>query len=486
MIRDPIHNYIYVTELEEEIINTPFFQRLRLIKQTPGASWVYPSANHTRFEHSLGVMHLSGKLAEKLLYKDELWREEKSFEEKEKIIQKVRLTGLLHDIGHGPFSHVFEEYLNNVNAKINHENISEIIIDNKIKPIIIDKAKKSEKWNNDDIKEIIEWLNGSKYGIGSIITESINTDTLDYLVRDAYNTGTIEYGLVDINRILEYVTFIRLSNNEMKNLIDIGTIALREDPARIKFENMVLSIDEKAIISLESFFISRLEMYKAVYYHRTVRAIECGIVKSMETIKDKVPGLKFFINLSDPKELLSPSEFNAPKTNLDDFLCLNDHLLIGKFLDNNCEEFMSILSRKHVRTALEKPEQVTENEFAEYARHLERRKYIEEELSSRLSKEGYEVNIILDVPFPLLTVKVGKIYINYKEDGVNKLSTISNYGKLSQNLAAPVLKIMIEKGMLRMIEQRVFANIEDDEVLRRVGEIARDMLGGGGISPPHI
>jgi HD superfamily phosphohydrolase len=482
VIRDPIHGYIHVTKLEEDLINTPFFQRLRLIKQTPGASWVYPSANHSRLEHCLGVMHLSGKLADRLLSADERWRAEIKEEDKRKIVQKVRLTGLLHDIGHGPFSHVFEEFLNDINPRINHEKISEVIIKQKVAPIL--RENTGDKWNDQDVQEIVGWLNERQYGIGSVVTESISTDTLDYLLRDAYNTGTIEYGWVDIDRILQNMSFVRLSDREIKDLEDVGTIALREDPERKMHDNMVLIIDERAIIAVESFFVSRLQMYKAVYFHRTVRAIESGIVESMKALIDEVPGLRLFKNLAKADDLVEANESGSTK--LDDFLCLNDYIMLGKILDKNCTQFQSILQRKQKRVALEKPEAVSVDELAEYARRFERRKSVEESITNKLKEQGLAVNVTVDVPFPLLSIKVGRVYIKYREEGVDKISNIYNYGKLAHKLSAPILRVMIERDMLRMVEQRVFADTTDGTTLEKVGKIASEVLGGGGISPPHV
>src|SRR5215510_5506988 len=118
-ITDPIHKLIKITDIEMEIIDTPFFQRLRRIKQLAGAHLVYPSAQHSRFEHSVGSMHLAGLTGEHLL-------QEGTIESKE-TIQELRIASLLHDIGHGPFSHLFEEFLKTVNTE-NHETIGSKII----------------------------------------------------------------------------------------------------------------------------------------------------------------------------------------------------------------------------------------------------------------------------------------------------------------------------------------------------------------------
>ncbi|MFZ3058403.1 MAG: HD domain-containing protein [Candidatus Methanoperedens sp.] len=126
-VRDPIHGLIDYSDIEEKIINIEMFQRLRGIKQLAFASLVYPGAHHTRFEHSLGAMHLAGKVGENLNLSDE----------QTKIL---RLAGLLHDIGHGPFSHVSEQIiekyvdksiLNKYKAKNVQEMLSIIFIEKK-------------------------------------------------------------------------------------------------------------------------------------------------------------------------------------------------------------------------------------------------------------------------------------------------------------------------------------------------------------------
>ena len=112
-ITDPIHKHIKFTEVEKEIIDSYIFQRLRGIRQLAGAHLVYPSAHHTRFEHSLGTMHLAGFAAQTLL--------EKGYLDKLVDVEYLRLAALLHDIGHGPFSHLFEEALLINRSNINHE-----------------------------------------------------------------------------------------------------------------------------------------------------------------------------------------------------------------------------------------------------------------------------------------------------------------------------------------------------------------------------
>ena len=117
-ITDPIHDFIRLNKTEQQIIDTPVFQRLRRIKQLSGAHLTYPGAQHTRFEHSLGVMHIASMAGTSL--------QSKGITTKDDIVN-LRLAGLLHDIGHGPFSHLFEEVLQR-KKKDSHEQIGKQII----------------------------------------------------------------------------------------------------------------------------------------------------------------------------------------------------------------------------------------------------------------------------------------------------------------------------------------------------------------------
>ncbi|MEM3443196.1 MAG: HD domain-containing protein, partial [Candidatus Bathyarchaeia archaeon] len=119
-IKDPIHGYVYITHVEKEIIDTFPVQRLRRLRQLAGAEYVYPGANHTRFEHSVGVMYLAGKVLENPNIAGNLSEEES---------EMVKIGALLHDVGHGPFSHVFEFLLDKELNKT-HEDITQWIITN--------------------------------------------------------------------------------------------------------------------------------------------------------------------------------------------------------------------------------------------------------------------------------------------------------------------------------------------------------------------
>lgn len=240
-ITDPIHRYIRFTELEREIIDTPVFQRLRKIRQLAGAHLVYPSAQHTRFEHSLGTMHLAGLAGQTLL--------DKGYIEKKDQLEGLRLAALLHDIGHGPFSHLFEEVLIGSGMPTNsHENMGKKIIrETMIKDIL-------EKYGYDSY--CICNLSFGESPImfyNEIIAGGLSSDIMDYLPRDSFFTG-VEYGKIDYYRLIS--SFEVLSNGH-------------------------LGINKSAINSLESMLISRFQMFKSVYFHKTVRSAEVMLLHSL-------------------------------------------------------------------------------------------------------------------------------------------------------------------------------------------------------------
>ena len=165
-IRDSVYGDIRLNEFEVRIMDMPQFQRLRRIKQLGLISLIYPGATHTRFEHCVGTMHLGSKLSEEL----ELDSDE---------IELIRASGLLHDIGHGPFSHVSEGVLS-----VPHEELSKFVI---TKTSMRDLLE--EKF---DVDEIVDIING-KGRLGPIVSGELDVDRMDYLLRDSHNTG-VSYG----------------------------------------------------------------------------------------------------------------------------------------------------------------------------------------------------------------------------------------------------------------------------------------------------
>ncbi|HEY9398997.1 MAG TPA: HD domain-containing protein [Nitrososphaeraceae archaeon] len=265
-IADPIHKFIRFTELEKKIIDSKVFQRLRRIKQLAGAHLVYPAAQHSRFEHSLGTMHLAGLAGEHLSSMGVIDRES---------IQELRVASLLHDIGHGPFSHLFEEALK-VTGNKNHEIIgAEIIRKTELGDILSGFG-----YSPATISDISIGNSKVKFK-NEIISGSLSSDMMDYLPRDGFFTG-VEYGKVDYNRI---INSFRVTDDES------------------------LALDISSFYSFESMIISRFEMFRAVYFHKTVRSAEVMLLHSI---------------------LLSSDIWNLSKISISDYLKLTDDSIVWK------------------------------------------------------------------------------------------------------------------------------------------------------------
>lgn len=238
-ITDPIHRYIRFSEAEREIVDTVIFQRLRGIRQLAGAHLVYPSAQHSRFEHSIGTMHIAGYAGETLFSKGYFGDEDK--------VQQLRLAALLHDIGHGPFSHLFEEVLME-KQNMNHEDMGRQIISQSEISDILGK----HGYNSSDICKLSFGQSNIQF-FNEIISGALSADMMDYLPRDGLFTG-VEYGKIDYHRL-------------------ISSFEVTTDGH--------LAINKSALYSLESMLISRYEMYKAVYFHKTVRSAEVMLLRSI-------------------------------------------------------------------------------------------------------------------------------------------------------------------------------------------------------------
>jgi uncharacterized protein len=246
-ITDPIHKYIRFSMVEKQLIDNPAFQRLRRIRQLAGAHLVYPSAQHSRFEHSLGTMHIAGLAGETLL--------DKGYIDHAEIVQDLRVAALLHDIGHGPFSHLFEEVLE-YRCNTSHEDLGKkIIMQSEIADILGRYG-----YNAQQICRLSFGQSKVNF-MNEIISGGLSADIMDYLPRDGLFTGA-EYAKLDYHRL---VSSLEVSKNR-------------------------LAINRSALNSLESMLISRYEMFKAVYFHKTVRSAEVMLLRSMISA-DEVLGL---------------------------------------------------------------------------------------------------------------------------------------------------------------------------------------------------
>ncbi|HOW14453.1 HD domain-containing protein [Methanosarcina sp.] len=254
VVLDPVHGYIELDEVVQELLATPQMQRLRRVRQLGFSNLVYPGANHTRFEHSLGTMHLASMLMKNL----------DSIDEDKKL--EIRVASLLHDIGHGPFSHVTENVIYKYTRR-RHDEIKEIVGKGEVKEVL----SKHGIYPGELAKHV-----EGETSLGQILSSEIDVDRMDYLVRDAHYTG-VAFGVVDYNRLI----------NQMR------------------FHEDRLVIDHGGLKAAESLLVSRFWMNSSVYYHHVTRISEAMCSKAVEHMIEDGELDPFRLRQMDDTDLVS-------------------------------------------------------------------------------------------------------------------------------------------------------------------------------------
>jgi len=280
IINDPVYGFISINnDLVFKIIEHPWFQRLRRIKQLGLTHYVYPSAVHTRYQHALGCMHLMDQTIEVLRSKGHIITET----EKEGALLAI----LLHDIGHGPFSHTLER---SIVKGLTHEELSLLII-NYLNYEFGDRLSLAVEIFRDRYP---------KRFLHQLVSSQLDMDRLDYLSRDSFFTGVAE-GTISTHRIIKMLT---ISNDE-------------------------LVVESKGIYSIENFIISRRLMYWQVYFHKTVMAAEYMLINILNRAKYlagkgihlfSTPSLELFLK-NEPGQ----KDFESDKKWILEFMKLDDY-----------------------------------------------------------------------------------------------------------------------------------------------------------------
>jgi len=288
IINDPVYGFIRFPEPElMRVIDHPWFQRLRNIKQMGLAHLVYPGATHTRLAHSLGACHLVGKALDELKAKDIV-------PDKDECVA-ARLAALLHDIGHAPFSHSLE----NILVGVHHETLSRLIMQ-RMNSEFSGMMDKTIQIFDDSNSKGSNPGTGGKYYLHQLVSSQLDVDRMDYLNRDSFYTGVSE-GVIGYDRILQMLT---VRDNE-------------------------LMVEEKGVYSVEKFIIARRLMYWQVYLHKTVLGSEMLLINIFNRAKDLVkkgrklfatPALNYFLN-----NHLSEDDFKNNPEHLDRFCELDDN-----------------------------------------------------------------------------------------------------------------------------------------------------------------
>ena len=280
IINDPVYGFITIpSDLVYDLIQHPYVQRLRYIKQLGMTHLVYPGALHTRFHHALGAMHLMGLALETIKSKGQAI----SYQEEEAVIVAI----LLHDIGHGPFSHALEH---TIVDGVSHEHISTLLMDNLNREFDGKLGLALEIFNNRYHKKFLYQL----------VSGQLDLDRMDYLNRDSFFTGVSE-GVISFDRIIK-----------MLDVVDDQLV-----------------VEEKGIYSIEKFLIARRLMYWQVYLHKTVIAAEQMLVKILERAKELTgegrnlfasPCFSYFL-----KNSINREEFKNDPRNIERFTKLDDN-----------------------------------------------------------------------------------------------------------------------------------------------------------------
>jgi len=249
LIKDPIHGEVVIEDELLPLLDSPRVQRLRRIKQIGLGNLVYPGANHTRFEHSLGTMHVAKELGTRMGLDTDDQR-------------KIAASALVHDVGHGPFSHTSEKFSITSSGLDHSELTRREIVKGRTSEILLDMGL--------DPTEIAGIASGKDGELGRLLHSEIGVDRMDYLMRDAHYTG-VAYGVIDYERIISTLVFHG------------GEVVIREKGAQ----------------AAESLLVARFLMYPSVYLHHVSRIADSMVLRALEELKVRGLATEAIMSMDD-------------------------------------------------------------------------------------------------------------------------------------------------------------------------------------------
>lgn len=385
IFNDPVYGFISIPyDIVFDVIEHPYFQRLRRIQQLGLSSLVYPGATHSRFHHSLGAMHLMYRSLEVLKSKGQEITEDES--------KAAVLAILMHDLGHGPFSHALEGVLV---EDLHHEHISMLLMQNLQKEFGKPIEMAIQIFTNQYPKRFLYQL----------VSGQLDMDRLDYLNRDSFYSGVSE-GVVGYDRII--------------NMLDVHD------------DNIV--VEEKGIYSIEKFIVARRLMYWQVYLHKTSLVADLMLKNAVLRAKEVYRGnnkqseisanLNFFLS-----NTLTVNDFDEHLTK---FAALDDYDIFQalKVWMNSEDVILKTLSVSIINRKLFKIEFVEEDKAAEKYNTL-KNKYSEEEMRFLVLKGAAQNNAY--------NPSKDNIYIKFKDGSIKEITDITEQWNI-RSLSNPVVK----------------------------------------------
>jgi len=396
IFNDPIYGFISIPyDIIQTLIEHKYFQRLRRIKQLGLTHLVYPGAYHTRFQHAMGAMHLTGLAIDVLRSKGNSISNEEA--------EGVSIAILLHDIGHGPFSHALEK---SIVSNVNHEDLS---------VIFMESLNREHRGKLTLAIKIFKNKYRKKF-LHQLVASQLDMDRLDYLNRDSFFAGVSE-GIISSDRIIKM----------------------------LNIKNDQLVVDAKGIYSIEKFLIARRLMYWQVYLHKTVVSAELLLLKILKRAKYlysknhelfATPSLEYFL-----RNQVDKTDFEQNKAILDEFANLDDYDLISaiKVWCSHHDKILSSLCSKLVNRKLNKVE-IQGEKF--------KKAYIEKIKKSVLKKLKIAP---VDVHYYVFSDVISNNTYNPNDDKINVLykdGSLADVAKASDHLNISVLSRTTRKYYL--------------------------------------